>query len=109
MDKVINTYHTFVKKKTTNVWQYVLRNDKRKAEAKQTKQFENSSDDDWVLDFDMDKVVRAYHSSENQKPGLDKSLEENEVFVPPPEQLKEPGDKKKRKENHEIQNLSILI
>jgi hypothetical protein len=34
-------------------------------------------------------VVNAFHTFENQKPGLDKSLEEKEVFVPPPKQLKE--------------------
>jgi hypothetical protein len=34
-------------------------------------------------------VVNAFHAFENQKHGLHKSLEEKEVFVPPPEQLKE--------------------
>jgi hypothetical protein len=37
----------------------------------------------------MDKIINTYHTSENHKYGQDKSLEEKEVFVPPPEQLKE--------------------
>jgi hypothetical protein len=41
------------------------------------------------LDFDIDKVINTYHTFENQKPGLDKLLEEKEVFVPAPEQLKD--------------------
>jgi hypothetical protein len=56
--------------------------------VQRSKQIENDSDDDWVLDFDMDKVIDTYHTFENHKYGLDKSLEEKEVFVPQPEQLK---------------------
>jgi hypothetical protein len=41
------------------------------------------------LDFDIIKVIIAYHSFENQKTGLDKLMVKNEVFVPPSEQLKE--------------------
>jgi hypothetical protein len=41
------------------------------------------------LDFDIDKVIKAYHTFENPKPGINKLLEEKEIFVPPPEQLKE--------------------
>jgi len=37
----------------------------------------------------MDKTINAYYTFENQKSGLDESLEEQEAFVPPPEQLKE--------------------
>jgi hypothetical protein len=55
--KVINTYHTFVKK--TKVWRYVFRNDERQAGVKWTKQIENDRNDDWVLYFDMDKVINA--------------------------------------------------
>ena len=50
---------------------------------------ENNRDDDWIWDFDMDKTINAYHTFENQKSGLDESLEEQEAFVTPPEQLKE--------------------
>ena len=37
----------------------------------------------------MDKVINTYHTFENQKYGLDKSLEEKGAFVQPPEQLKQ--------------------
>ena len=46
-------------------------------------EIENDSDDGF-WHFDMDKVINAYHIFENQKPGLDKLLEEKEVSVPPP-------------------------
>ena len=32
-----------------------------------------------VLNFDMDKVINAYHTFEDPKSGLDKPLEEKEV------------------------------
>jgi len=35
------------------------------------------------------RSIDAYHTFGNQRPGLDKSLKEKEVFVPPSEQLKE--------------------
>ena len=41
------------------------------------------------MDSDMDKVINVYHTFVNQKYGLDKSLEEKELFVSPTEQLKE--------------------
>ena len=87
MDKVINAYHTLVKK--TKVRRYVFHNDKRQAEIKRTKQIENDSEDDWVLDFDMDKVINAYRTFEKSKSWLGKFVEDTEVFVPPPQQLKE--------------------
>ena len=37
------------------------------------------------MDFDMNKFINAYHTFENQKAGLDKSLEEKEVSVLPSE------------------------
>ena len=37
----------------------------------------------------MDRVINAYRTFENRKSGLDNWLVEIEVFVPPPEQLKE--------------------
>jgi hypothetical protein len=37
----------------------------------------------------MNKIINTYHTFENQKYGLDKSLEEKEDFIPPLEQLKE--------------------
>jgi len=41
------------------------------------------------LGFDIEKVFSAYRTFEKQTPGLDKSLEKEKGFVPPPEQLKE--------------------
>ena len=37
----------------------------------------------------MDKPINAYHTFENQKPGLDIILGRKRSFFPPPEQLKE--------------------
>jgi len=42
----------------------------------------------------MGKVFRAYDTLENRKPKLDKSFKEKEIFVPPPEQLKETKTKR---------------
>ena len=38
---------------------------------------------------DMDYVINACHTFENQNYGIDKSFEEKKVFFPQPEQLKE--------------------
>jgi len=54
---------------------------------KQTKQIENDSDDDWVLGLDMDKV-NAYNTFENQKSGLDKSLDKKKFRSHPLKNLK---------------------
>jgi len=70
------------------VRQYVFHNDERQAEVKRSKQIENDSDGDWVLDFEMDKVINAYQTFENQNHGLDKLLEENVDFVPPLKETK---------------------
>ena len=69
-------------------YERINKNQPGQRESKRVK-IENDSDDAWVWDFDVEKVIIAYHTVENRKSGLDKSLKEKGVFVPPPEQLKE--------------------
>jgi hypothetical protein len=55
---------------------YVFHNDKRQANVKE-EVFVTPPEQ--LKDIKV--VVNAFHTFENQKPGLDKSLEEKEVFV----------------------------
>ena len=100
MDKFIIAYHTFKNQKyelnnsfeekevfvrspkqlkETKVRRFVFHNDKRQAKSKekvfvpQPEQLKETK-----------VVVNAFNNFEKREPGLDKSLEEKEVFISPP-------------------------